>query len=111
MPSDEQLDARDDRRGKKSRGSTDNTRRLSTLFSNQSERKADWSNAPAGHVLALVCAITALGGAISFGTSRDGGAYSVTLMLGGERETLWFNGTADLEAELDNALYLIQTLG
>jgi hypothetical protein len=42
-----------------------------------------------------------MGGAVTLGLSRDGGAYSLTLLLESERTTLWFNGGADLDAELE----------
>lgn len=110
MPTDEQLNERDAKRGRKRRGSVDNEGRLRNLFRSQHGGQADWANASPQMVLALICLVTARGGALSFGTSRDGGAYSLTIMMGGERETLWFNGGADLDAELENVGYLIQTL-
>jgi hypothetical protein len=48
-----------------------------------------------------VVGITALGGAITLGLSRDLGAHSLTLLLDGNRKTLWFNGNADLSEELE----------
>lgn len=95
----------------KGRGSVDNGKRLAALFSRGPVVSADWSKADAKALAGLVSAVTARGGAISFGTSRDGGAYSITLFLEQERETLWFNGDCDLDAELENTKYLIDTLG
>jgi hypothetical protein len=57
-----------------------------------------------------VQAITSRGGACTFGLSRDGGAHSLTLMLNQERETLWFNGDADLDVELEQVWQTLETL-
>lgn len=48
----------------------------------------------------MVVAAEHLGAAITFGLSRDSGAFMLTLLLDGERETLWFSGDCDLDAEL-----------
>lgn len=110
MSNNEERHVRGTGKPKSKRGSTDNEGRLGRLFRPDATGHADWGNASPEALSSLVCAITALGGACSFGLSRDRGAYSVTLMLGGERETLWWNGGADLDAEIEQALYLIQTL-
>lgn len=110
MPTDEQLNERDKRGSKSKRGSVDNAGRLGKLFHNKHSGAVDWANAAPEALLAIVCAVTSRGGACSFGTSRDGGAYSITIMMGGERETLWFNGGADLNMEIEQAIYLIETL-
>lgn len=85
------------------RGSTDNGRRLKNLLervSNGSLGKADWGNARAEWLQAVICVIAQAGGLVSFGYSRDGNAYNLTILLDGDRETLWFNGNADLDEEL-----------
>ena len=96
--------------GKSKRGSTDNAARLKGLFANEQGRKADWGSADPRAVAGIVVAVTRRSGAASFGTSRDGGAYSLTLFLDGERETLWFNGNADIDAELEQVFYLLDAL-
>lgn len=85
-------------RGK--RGSVDNTRRLEAFGNRKPGVGADWGGCDSERMQGVVMRITELGGAIIFGLSRDGGAHSITLMLDGERETLWFNGDADLDVEL-----------
>jgi hypothetical protein len=57
-----------------------------------------------------VVAITGLGGAVTFALSRDQGAYGLTLLLDSERQTLWFNGDADLDAELEGVLAVLESL-
>ena len=86
------------KRGK--RGSVRNDKRLQAIQQRRSNVAADWLGCSAERMQAVIHKITSLGGAVTFGTSRDGGAYSVTLLLDGDRETLWFNGDADLDDEL-----------
>ncbi len=90
----------DTKRKKGKRGSVRNDKRLEALFQRRTATKADWLGCDPGRLQAVVHGITALGGAVTFGTSMDGGAYSVSLMLEGDRKTLWFNGEAELDDEL-----------
>lgn len=86
------------------RGSVRNDRRLEAFAGREKSAAADWSGCDPERLQAVVHNITELGGAVTFGTSRDGGAYSVTLMLDGERETLWFNGDADVDEKLQTVI-------
>ncbi len=96
--------------GKKRRGSTNNTGRLEA-FSNASPKgAADWGDCDSARLQSVVVGITALGGAVTFGLSRDQGAHSLTLMLDQERVSLWINGNADLDAELDKALATLKAM-
>lgn len=87
----------------KQRGSTDNAGRLHALLNKEARaaRKADWSACDPRWLQAVVGIVTGLGGAVSFGYSRDGGAYSIAIFLDGDRETLWLNGGCDLDHELE----------
>lgn len=97
-----ELERRDRERGKrKSRGSTNNRGRLAAFASKRESGTADWGGCDPGWIQAVVVGITRLGGAVTYSRSRDGGAYSVTLMLDGDKQTLWFNGDADLDHELE----------
>lgn len=83
------------------RGSTNNKKRLDSLRAKaKSHSGADWDNATPESLQGLIVATQNIGGAITFGLSRDGGAYMVTILLDGDRETFWYNGEADLAAEL-----------
>lgn len=62
---------------------------------------ADWGACSPEWVHAVVQKITALSGAVTFGTSRDGTSYSLTLMLDDGREALWFDPGADLNEKLE----------
>lgn len=91
----------DNKRKGKTRGSVDNATRLSRLGElSQGGGKADWGEALPENIAAVVMCVTRIGGAASFGLSRDRGAYNLTLFLDGERTTLWFNGDAALDEEL-----------
>lgn len=88
-------------KAKKARGSVRNVDRLQAFASGGESGDADWGACTPERVQAVVHGITKLGGAVTFGLSRDKGAHSLTLMLDDMRRTLWFNGAANLDDELD----------
>ena len=87
-------------KGSGKRGSVRNVDRLAAFSSGGDTGGASWATCECSVLQAVVVAISALGGAVTFGLSRDLGAHSLTLMLDGTRKTLWFNGGADLTDEL-----------
>lgn len=94
------------------RGTVNNVKRLEALLgtgSGEHSAGADWGNADPRWIQAVIVAISAIGGAASFGLSRDGGAYSLTVLLDGDRQTLWFNRSADLDLELEKVYNLFKT--
>lgn len=82
------------------RGSVRNDTRLAAFAKGGPADGADWGGCDPERIQGVVVAITALGGAVTFGMSRDKGAHSLTLMLDDSRKTLWFNGDAELSEEL-----------
>ncbi len=92
------------------RGSTNNKDRLAAFAGGRGEGGADWGGCNPDKLQSVVSAITALGGAVTFGLSRDQGAHSLTLMLDNSRKSLWYNGDADLDAELDAVLGTLSQL-
>jgi len=52
---------------------------------------ADWHNADSVIVLRLVCIVALQGGAVRYGYTRDGGAYSVGIYLGDNSKTYYCN--------------------
>ncbi len=96
--------------GGTSRGSVKNASRLDTLKGRDGKGSAEWSSCDAELLQAVVAGITAMGGAITLGLSRDQGAHSLTLLLDDTRATLWFNGDADLDAELREVLAYIEEM-
>lgn len=98
------------RAGKKARGSTRNVDRLAAFSGRDGSGTADWGACDPARLQAVVVGITKVGGAITFGLSRDMGAHSCTLLLDGQRTTLWFNGNADLDEELEGVKATLDTL-
>lgn len=94
----------------KSRGSVRNTDRLQAFASGGGTGSADWAACDSKRIQAVVAGITALGGAVTFGLSRDLGAHSLTLMLDGNRKTLWLNGNVDLDEELDSVVVTLDAM-
>ena len=92
------------KRKKSKRGSVNNSNRLAAFASGEAEGGADWSECDASLMRDVVVGITSLGGAVLFGTSKDGGGHSLTLMLDKKNKTLWFNGDADLDVELQSVI-------
>jgi len=84
----------------KKRGSTNNSNRLAAFSKGGPASGADWGGCDPAWIQAVVVKITALGGAVTFGLSRDYGAHSCTLLLDNNRTTLWFNADADLDDAL-----------
>lgn len=93
---------------KKKRGTVNNARRLAAFGERRGGSDADWGSCNPHLLQAVVVKITGMGGAITLGLSRDKGAHSLTLLLDGDKETLWFNRDAALDAELEMVL---ETLG
>lgn len=102
------LDLKQARKSK--RGSVNNARRLDVFGKSKAVGKADWGAANPQWMQAVAVAITLRGGAVTFGLSRDGGAHMLTLLLDGDRQTLWFNGDADLDTELEAVFATLESL-
>lgn len=95
---------------KSGRGSTNNAARLDAFAERAGKGQGDWGACTAERLQAVVVAITRLGGAVTIGLSRNQGAHSMTLLLDNKRQTLWFNGNADLDEELAGVLGILETL-
>lgn len=83
------------------RGSVKNAARLEAFAGRAGRGNAEWTSCDPERLQAVVGKITAMGGAVTIGLSRDQGAHFLTLLLDDEKQTLWFNGDADLNTELD----------
>ncbi len=88
-------------KGGKGRGSTKNASRLADFGGSEAPGESDWGDCHSEKLQAVVAGVTALGGAVTFGLSRDKGAYMLTLLLDDSRKTMWYNGDADIDSELD----------
>jgi len=93
---------------KSKRGSVNNGARLEAFTRQRATGGADWAGCNPELIQAVVSGITVLGGAVTFGMSKDQGAHSVTLLLDGAKATMWFNGNSDLDDELQA---VVDTLG
>ncbi len=94
----------------KSRGSVRNADRLQAFAQGDRAGGADWGGCDSKWLHAVVLNITKLGGAVTFGLSRDSGSYSLTLLLDDTRKTLWFNGDADLDEELQQVVGTLEAM-
>lgn len=96
--------------GGSKRGSVNNAGRLAAFADSRGKGDFDWGACDPRWLQDVVVLITSMGGAITIGRSRDGGAGSVTLLLDGDRQTLWFNGDADLNGELERVRAVLETM-
>lgn len=62
---------------------------------------ADWANADPANIHRLVCTVGFLGGAVRFGYTRDGGAYSIGLYLGDKSKTYYCNDSEGINEHLN----------
>jgi len=100
-----------DAKKRNKRGSVNNERRLAALGGkSESKGEADWGTIAPAWVHAVVVAATLKGAAISFSLARNGGAYGVCVLLDGDRQQLWFNQDADVEAELERVFHFFESL-
>lgn len=88
----------------KERGSVNNKSRLAAFGGAEKERvgTADWGRCDPRWLAAVVVAASVGGMEVAFSYSKDGGAHGLSLYDYGtqERVRLWFNGDADLDAEM-----------
>ena len=63
---------------------------------------ADWDSVIPIKVLRLIGVVTALGGTITFGYTRDGGAYYLNYYVDGESEKIYIRPTEGIEQRLDD---------
>ncbi len=61
---------------------------------------ADWSGADPTKVFRLVCVVAHAGGATRLGYTRDGGAYSIGIYLGGDSKTYYCNEKEGIDEKL-----------
>ena len=76
---------------------------MSRLFSGDNgntQEVADWTSVDANVIQRVVSAFSAAGGAVRFGYSRDGGAYSLGVYLEDDHETLYFKPYEDVSVKL-----------
>lgn len=86
MPrSDQEIDRESDRRIAKA------AKQALPPTTSRGGQTADWAGADGDLMHELVNLIAATGGAVRFGYTRDGGAYSIGLYLGDDSKTYYCN--------------------
>lgn len=65
---------------------------------------ADWHNANPEIVLRLVCVVSVQGGAVRYGYTRDGGAYSIGIYLGDDSQTYYCNEKDGIDATVKDLI-------
>jgi hypothetical protein len=92
----------------KKRGASNPTRSLDGLGQAEGQPGgASYDQADGGLLFGIIIQISKRGGAVSFGLSRDKGAYNVTIFLDGDRRTVWINGSEDLNAKLEEIFHVL----
>lgn len=95
----------------KKRGASNVARSLDGLGQNaQQPDGASFDLADGGLLFGIIIQITKRGGAVSFGLSRDKGAYNVTLFLDGTRKTVWISSSEDVNAKLEEIFHYLLAL-
>jgi len=97
-------------KGTSKRGSVKNADRLAAFRKGGNGGKADWGTCDAARIQTVVMGITKLGGAVTIGLSRDKGSHFMTLLLDQSKSTLWFNGDAHLDDELEDVITLLEEM-
>lgn len=95
----------------KKRGTANVARSLEGLGqSAQQPGGASYDLADGGLLFGIIIQISKRGGAVSFGLSRDAGAYNVTLFLDGTRKTIWISSSEDVNAKLEEIFHYLLAL-
>lgn len=71
---------------------------------------ADWGSQPADTLLKLITTVTSRGGAVRFGYTRDGGAYSLGVYYGTGHRTFYCRAGEDVSAFLQQWIDFYQAL-
>jgi len=92
--SDEQIEKRDNQNSKRAAG------KALPPITGRGAAVADWANADLYSVLRLVCVVAVEGGAVRYGYTRDGGAYSIGIYLGSDSKTYYCNEAEGINEKL-----------
>jgi hypothetical protein len=71
----------------------------------QNDSVADWASAEPGNIIAVICAVAQNDGAVRFGYSRDGGAYSVGIYGDGKPFTEFCPATGNVDEWLEGIAF------
>lgn len=90
--------------------SNGNPLRGSRRFALQNDGTADWETVNASNLVRAIAAASLTGGALRFGYTRDGGAYSVGVYGDGEPYTLYVKPNEDLDKFLSDLTRCFQDI-
>ncbi len=65
---------------------------------------ADWGDCDESDILQLIAVVTGLGGTITFGYTRDGGAYYLSYFMDGEALKVFIRPTEDVELAIKSEI-------
>lgn len=88
--------------GKRSSGSSLAARREERRKARGQVDVADWASADPGAIQRLIAVVTGANGLCSFGYTRDGGTYTVTIILDGDKSTDYCRPTENIDEFLAN---------
>jgi len=94
--SDEQIEKRDNQKARAAAG------KALPPSGRKGGAVADWTNASPELVLQLVCTVARQGGAVRYGYTRDGGAYSIGIYLGDDSKTYYCNEAEGINEQLED---------
>jgi hypothetical protein len=75
-----------------------------------SENVADWGSITPKILVDLVQVVSGLSGAVRFGYTRDGGAYSVGIYLDDDRETFYYKPSDDLDDAIASLTEMLRSV-
>jgi hypothetical protein len=76
----------------------------------QAGRVVSWGDVEPSGIVAVTAAVSALGGAVTYGGSRSRDALQVTIFLDGEKFTWWASSIDEANNGLANIWEKLQTL-
>lgn len=88
-----------DKRDERNRKSAENKARRFT--NDRGSEPADWDMVDMAVLRSAIAAVSAMGGAIRLGYTRDGGAYAIGIYGDGEPFTVYVSPKEDINAELE----------
>lgn len=71
---------------------------------------ADWRTVDFTWLAGVVIETTSRGGMVSFGLSRDRGAYSINIFLEGDSRKIWVSSEEDINAKLEEITHFMASL-
>lgn len=96
-------------KGKGAVGESTNKRHAESAAKQRAERRrnrgsadqADWSSANAALLHRLIISASRVGAAVQFGLTRDGGAFRIRVLDGGESDDVYVRPTEDIDIALE----------